>query len=387
MNDQGLSPVAPAALVDEDDSLPILTNGHHNGFDELRKTFAENRPVAIVFGESRFRPSFLVDRFFAECEDNVGQVRITNPGSDREASVRDVALGFGFDLQDVSLAGLEQEIRNFLAYQKGNNRRTVVCFEEVQHDSRQALEIALRLAELEAKEEFGLMLILSGPPSLNDLLGVPPLDALSAMASERIALGPFSLAETRGHILRAVEAAGFSDFSRVFEYDSITCIHEICSGVPERVEALCCECIEKTVENGGFPITAEMVSKTGDLLWREHQVQPSEALSDGKRVNGAKGPIGRLIARMHGVVLKEQTLSHGHILIGRGPLCDIAVTNPLVSRHHALVVRSDTGASLIDLGSTNGTFIDGRPVDQHDLQHGDEITIGDCRISYLACDD
>lgn len=384
MKNQGLSPIAPAVVADEAAPSPVLTNGHHNGFEELRAAFAENRPVALVFGESKFRPDYLIERFLADCEDDVAKVRIPDAGSDVDDVIRDVARAAGFDLQDVNSVGLVNEFRNFLSHQKHNGRRTVICFEEVDNDSRQVLDIALRLADLEVSENLGLMLVLSGPPDLNDLLSESQFDELRALVGQPIALVPFSLEETRGHILRAVATAGFSDFSRVFEYDAITCIHEICAGVPDRVEALCCECIETAAEKGAFPVTAELAIAAAGLSGQE---QVMHAQADAPRVNGAKAPIGRLIARMHGVVVKEHVLLHGHILIGRGPLCDIPLTNPLVSRHHALVVNAETGVSLVDLGSTNGTFIDGSQIDQHALQHGDVITVGDCEISYEAYDD
>jgi pSer/pThr/pTyr-binding forkhead associated (FHA) protein len=55
-----------------------------------------------------------------------------------------------------------------------------------------------------------------------------------------------------------------------------------------------------------------------------------------------------------------------------------------VSRHHALVIYSPSGISLLDLGSKNGTFVDGRRVNQHLLKNGDLIGVGDCTITYFA---
>jgi type II secretory pathway predicted ATPase ExeA len=383
MTDQRIVAVPTA----EKAPLPVLTNGHHNGLKELRAAFAGSRPVAIIIGKQEFRPGFLIDRFLAEVADGAGTVRISKPGSDDDATIRGIARAAGFDLQEESLAGLQDKFRSYLAYQQHNNRRTVICFEDVQHDSRQALEIALRLARLEASEKFGLMLLLSGPPSLNKLLGEPPFDALCALAEQRIALGPFTLAETREHILREVEAVGFSDLGQVFEHDAITCIHEICAGVPDRIETLCCKCIELVAGKGNSPITADVANEAANLLWQEPMAHSLPAPAEALRTSPEQAPTDRLIARMHGVVLKEQALNNGHVLIGRSPLCDIHVDHSLVSRHHALVVKAANGLNLIDLGSTNGTFIGDRQVQAHTLKTGDVITIGDCQIAYVAGDD
>ena len=90
---------------------------------------------------------------------------------------------------------------------------------------------------------------------------------------------------------------------------------------------------------------------------------------------------------MNGVVVQERALNGGNVLIGRDKLCDIPVTSSIVSRQHALVVNLASGVGLVDLGSKNGTFVDGRRIGRHLLQSGDLISIGDCTITYFAGDD
>ncbi len=75
------------------------------------------------------------------------------------------------------------------------------------------------------------------------------------------------------------------------------------------------------------------------------------------------------------------------ILIGRDALSDIRIASDLVSRHHALIVISSKGVTLVDLGSTNGTFVDGREIKQCELEDRQVIGIGDCQIEYLAGDE
>ena len=65
-----------------------------------------------------------------------------------------------------------------------------------------------------------------------------------------------------------------------------------------------------------------------------------------------------------------------HVIIGRTGTCDIAITNQQVSREHARVFLSGTGAALEDLGSKNGTFHNGKPVASIiELEDGDVIQI------------
>ena len=63
--------------------------------------------------------------------------------------------------------------------------------------------------------------------------------------------------------------------------------------------------------------------------------------------------------------------------IGRSPHNDIVISDLGVSKQHAELRRSSAGAySIIDLGSHNGTYVNGARVSQAELTEGDIITIG-----------
>jgi hypothetical protein len=62
--------------------------------------------------------------------------------------------------------------------------------------------------------------------------------------------------------------------------------------------------------------------------------------------------------------------------LGRMAGCDIVLADPGASRRHAQIVRRDDGYAVIDLGSTNGTLVNGEPVRERLLVDGDRITIG-----------
>ena len=64
--------------------------------------------------------------------------------------------------------------------------------------------------------------------------------------------------------------------------------------------------------------------------------------------------------------------------IGRSPDNDIPIPDPEVSRRHAQIVRQEDGYAIVDLGSTNGTFVNEVRVSTlTSLQDGDQIRLGD----------
>ena len=70
--------------------------------------------------------------------------------------------------------------------------------------------------------------------------------------------------------------------------------------------------------------------------------------------------------------------------IGRLPECDVVLADPNVSRRHAEVRRAGTGFVVVDLGSTNGTKVNGAGVKERRLADGDEITVGGTKIRFEA---
>jgi hypothetical protein len=64
------------------------------------------------------------------------------------------------------------------------------------------------------------------------------------------------------------------------------------------------------------------------------------------------------------------------LAIGRLPECGVVLSDPNVSRRHAEVRRAGDLVVVADLGSTNGTRVNGVPVREQQLAHGDEITVG-----------
>jgi phosphoserine phosphatase RsbU/P len=76
-------------------------------------------------------------------------------------------------------------------------------------------------------------------------------------------------------------------------------------------------------------------------------------------------------------------LDRDETVIGRQPECDIVLTGERISRRHARVVRRPKGFVVEDLGSRNGTFVNGVPIaDPRPLEQGDEIVVDQSRLLF-----
>jgi pSer/pThr/pTyr-binding forkhead associated (FHA) protein len=78
---------------------------------------------------------------------------------------------------------------------------------------------------------------------------------------------------------------------------------------------------------------------------------------------------------------REVAVTKEEFLLGRGADCDLRLGSKAISRHHCLLRFQPGEMILVDLGSANGTFVNGQRVrSQAPLKHGDEIALGEYRF-------
>ena len=94
--------------------------------------------------------------------------------------------------------------------------------------------------------------------------------------------------------------------------------------------------------------------------------------------------MAKLILSMDGLVLKEIPLTKERTTIGRKPHNDIQIDNLAVSGEHAVIVTILNDSFLEDLGSTNGTLVNGNTVKKHFLQNSDVVELGKYKLKYIA---
>src|SRR6266566_4987927 len=86
--------------------------------------------------------------------------------------------------------------------------------------------------------------------------------------------------------------------------------------------------------------------------------------------------MARLVLSLDSQVMAEYNMNKERYTIGRLPDNDIRIDNAAVSGHHSLIINILNDSFLEDLNSTNGTYVNGKLIKKHALQHGDVVTVG-----------
>ena len=118
------------------------------------------------------------------------------------------------------------------------------------------------------------------------------------------------------------------------------------------------------------PVTVTLVS---DDELRAGECDIAAEVHEGKRVGSLVLPDGR-----------RYPLAEKPVVMGRMSDCDIVLADPRASRQHAEIQPVGHGFVLSDLGSMNGTVVNGTPVREHQLTDGDEIRVGSTVLHFEA---
>jgi hypothetical protein len=111
--------------------------------------------------------------------------------------------------------------------------------------------------------------------------------------------------------------------------------------------------VDERRKRGDMKVVAEIAEAEGGLIG-------ALVLPDGRRVQ-----------------LGQETA-----VIGRMPECAVSLSDPQVSRHHAEVRPGHGGYRVVDLGSMNGTLVNGTRITEQPLRDGDVIVIGATSVRY-----
>jgi hypothetical protein len=207
----------------------------------------------------------------------------------------------------------------------------------------------------------------------------------------------FSLDETQSYIRACLHGGGCHWEEELIPEDVIVDIQGFSYGVVGDINTLCFEALEALVakpisEERSPKLTRALLKEIGNRLQLKYDPSAwqtvEEALTpEGVQLSdydGLNGRPARLFVSSGGKTVAEVGLNRARMVLGRDPSCDISLDSNYVSRYQNLFMESADGWLLIDLNSTNGSFVNGRRVREHRLQDGDVIAVGRHQLRFVG---
>ena len=105
--------------------------------------------------------------------------------------------------------------------------------------------------------------------------------------------------------------------------------------------------------------------------------------AEGASEPGVNRPTTRMLVEADSVEARRVPLHEGTMTIGRSDTANIRIDGPYVSRIHARIICRPDETLILDAGSKNGLKVNSVAVERHALVHGDVITLGSLRFTFV----
>ncbi|MEJ2257687.1 MAG: FHA domain-containing protein, partial [Woeseiaceae bacterium] len=356
--------------------LAIVTyESQRQALDVLCETLEHPRGLSLLQGPALSGKSVLIRSYLASIDAEFAVALIDGKGLNTTNLLLAMLRKFGYDIDLSSANELLGLLRVFAMQQATTCGAPLIVIENAHALNPSALRVLCELAELRVRMGSALKMVLVSDRSLRPMINAPAMQPVARRLLHDFHLRPMARDEARDYLHEKLTAAGSDNPASIFPEAVCDELWSASGGWPGIIDRIALLAIATA---DSLPVTAEMVEHPSlpNGTWNETVLAavPDEVMSQ------ASPP--QLVVSNSGNVLQELTMFNPRLLIGRSEHNDISINNRFISRHHALLVRNGGATFLMDLNSTNGTFVNSKRVSNHILRHSDIITVGHHRIKF-----
>ncbi len=341
----------------------------------LNDTYTHISGLCLFQGPALSGKSTIIRRYINTLHEDCAVAFIDGTGLNTGKLLREVLSQFGFKLEANSTSEMLGLIRVFAFQQAALHEPPLLIIDNTHEMNPSALRALCELANLRVRTGSALKIVLVSDRFLAGIMRSPSMEAVSRRLLHDFHLYPMTEDEARHYVHGKLQAAGSDAPQFVFPDAVCAELWKASGGWPGILDRLALMALAKAET---LPIGIENI---------EHPVLPAGTWDGAEKVSVNDEPdvssdSPQLIITNNGKVTGELRLTQQRLLIGRSDHNDLAIGSRFVSRHHALLVRHDHSTFLMDLNSTNGTFVNSKRVSNQILAHEDVITVGHHKIKF-----
>ncbi len=341
----------------------------------LKDTCKQSNGISLLQGPQLAGKSTAIRSFAESLPEDCSIAIIDGRGLNTTQLLISMLRQFGYDLELSSANELLGLVRIFAQQQAASHEAPILLIENAQELNPSALRTLCELAELRISTGSALKMVLVSDHSLRQMMTAPAMAPIASRVIHNFHLRPMNRVETKTYLHQKLHAAG-SDFPAYVFTDAIcTDIWQASGGWPGVADRIALLAIAKSET---LPVRLTDIEHPALPIGTWDEVSAIEV--DADKLLPPEPP--RLIVTNNGSVMNDLTMQKSRLLVGRSEHNDISINSRFVSRHHSLLVRHGATTFLMDLNSTNGTFVNSKRVSNHVLIHDDVITLGHHRIKF-----
>ncbi len=357
--------------------VTIAYGAHSDALAMLEKTFRHPRGFSLLQGPPLSGKSTVIRVFLQNVPDDCSVAIVDGDGLGTRSLLEALLRQFGFDIDFNSTTELIAMIRVYALQQASAHEPPVIVIENAHAMNPSAYRALCELADLSVRYTSAVKFILVSDEPMKTTLESSAMEALGKRLLEDFHLRPMSCDDATTYLHRKLLAAGSDIPEFVFPLSICNELWRAAGGWPGILDRVALLALSKAET---LPVDASVIERpvVPSGTWDHDAIQ--QAATDTGEPPGPP----MLYLTQNGKTVKSFAFEKPRMLIGRSEHNDLAIDSRFVSRHHMLLVRSGNSTFLMDLNSTNGTYVNSRRVSNHVLIDSDVISIGHHRIKF--CD-
>ena len=361
-----------------------LYKSQQDALKVLQDTHASPKGLCLFQGPSLSGKSTVVQQYVDTLPEDIAVAVVDGNKLNTAGLLEAVLRQFGYVLDHGSVTELLAMLRVFSMQQTVSKQPPLLIVENTHELNPGALRALCELAALKVRNSSAMKMVLVSDRSLQPIIETSPMEAIRNRVTHDFHLRPMTNSEACEHLQFKLLVAGCNLPDTIFPKAVCSEIWRASGGWPGILDRVALLTLSRVTK---LPATVDLVGSANvpEGTWKgvlatdvaakvEPQADPqADALVDP--------PI--FFVTLDGQVTQEITMDQPRLLIGRSEHNDISLPSKLVSRHHALLIRSGNATFLMDLNSTNGVSVNSERTTSHFLIHDDVISIGNHRIKFI----
>lgn len=342
----------------------------------LADTYDHADGLGLLQGPPLSGKSTILRHYVTSMPDDPAWAIVDGAGAEPTTLLNDILSQFGYELQFNSVNELVNMLKVFIRQQAGAGHPPLLIVENTQSMTPATLGILCELATLRVAELSALRMVLASDRSLAPMIRAPALICIAERMTGSFFLEPMTKSETADYLRAKMRAGGNSEPDRVFPHAVCEELHDASRGWPGVADRLSLLALAKAKK---CPVSKDQIERPTveeelpALLFRIDEAVEAVELADAPT----------LILSHDGETVEEIRLTKPRLLIGRSEHNDLRISSRFISRHHTLFVRHDKATFVMDLNSTNGTFVNSRRISNLMMKNDDVVQIGNHYIKFI----
>lgn len=337
----------------------------------------------LVCGEAGVGKSAMLDKLHPLLDQRLVTARASGAAANAAEFLGQILKSFGFQDFEGHAEEYRHILRAFIRHEATHSNKPVLIVDDAEQIKPEVLFELCSLLGMQINGARAVNLLLVGRPDAEQCLEVDELSLVWKSITVRSQFTGMGEVETADYITHRLHLS--RQDTADFPEGVVAPIYRYTGGVPGLINRLCDTCLGYVKETGAKQVDEKIVKTAVSNLEFTPRAVRSENERNKKLLADAavgKDNAPRVVLSYEGRLLGVYTLDKERVSIGRHHFNEICIDSTAISRHHAQLLVSGKGVYLIDLNSTNGTFVNFKQVEQKLLRNSDIIAVGKHRLKF-----